>query len=146
MTAKEYLTRLKDMDRQIDLDLRELEQWRALSTRLTGGASEERRSPNRATEAPFVKCVEKIAELERKITEEVDALVDFKAEALDMIRRIPDFDQREVLEMRYLGGAAWSDIAEKRHFTTRWILRLHSRGLAALEKILREQKSAASVH
>ena len=36
---------------------------------------EERHNPNRPTEAPFVKCVLRIIELEQKINEEIDRLV-----------------------------------------------------------------------
>ena len=64
--------------------------------------------------------------------------VDFKARATELIRMVPDFSQREILEFRYLARHTWDDIAAERCYTTRWVYELHGRALQAFDRILEE--------
>ena len=138
MTAKEYLRKVGIMDRKINLDLRRLEELRDLSMRISGGGFEQHFNPNKAKDAPFAKTMDRVIDMERKITEEIDAYVDFKEKALGLIREVPDCEQREVLEMRYVGQMTWEEIASECHYTTRWIYKLHGFALQAFEKIMAE--------
>ena len=136
MTAKEYLRQIGIMDRKINLDLRRLKELRELSMKISGGGFEQSYNPNKAQEAPFAKTTEHVMDMERKITEEIDAYVDFKEKALTMIREVPDFDQREILEMRYVQQMSWEAISAERHYTKRWVYQLHGSALRAFEIIL----------
>ena len=136
MTAKEYLRQVGIMDRKINLDLRRLEELRNLSMRISGGGFEQSFNPNKATEAPFVKSMDRIIDLERKITEEIDAYVDFKETALGMIRKVPDFDQRELLEMRYVGQMSWEEISARSGRSLRSVYRVHGMALLSFASVL----------
>lgn len=136
MTAKEYLRQIGIMDRKINLDLRRLEELRDLSTRISGSGFEQNHNPNRPREAPFVKSMNRIIDMERKITEEIDAYVDFKEKAVDMIRKVSDFSQREVLEMRYGGQMSWEDIAAETGRSLRSVYRIHGVALLSFENLL----------
>ena len=136
MTAKEYLRRAGIMDRKINLDLRRLEELRDLSTKLSGGSFEQSFNPNKAQEATFAKTMDRIIDLERKITEEIDAYVDFKETALGMIREVPDFDQRELLEMRYVGQMSWEEISARSGRSLRSVYRIHGMALLAFAAVL----------
>lgn len=139
MTAKEYLMQLRRMDRMINLNLERLGYWRDLSTRVSGCRYEQNCNPNRPTEAPFIKPLEKIMGLEEKMAGELEKFISFREHLTALISRIPDFDEREVMEMRYIDNLRWEDIADRCGYSQRWIYKLHGRGLRAFEEIMREE-------
>ena len=141
MTAKECLRQIGTMDRRISLDVRRLEELRQLSEKISGGGFERSFNPNRAQEAPFVKTMDRVMDLEQKITKEIDDYIAFKEQALEMIRRVADFDQREVLEMRYVRRMPWEKIAADMRYSIRWVYVLHSRALQAFEQIMAEKST-----
>ena len=60
MTAKEYLNQARHLDALINCRLREIDYWRDLSSSVSGTRFDGMpHSPNRPTEAPFVRCLEK---------------------------------------------------------------------------------------
>ncbi len=70
MTAKEYLNQARHLDALIHCRLREIDYWRDLSSSVSGSSFEEHHNPNRPTEAPFVRCLEKINAIQyRKLVE-----------------------------------------------------------------------------
>lgn len=137
MTAKEYLEQAKRLDIQINVDLRELDHWKEMSSRISGSSFEPHYNPNRNIEPPFVKCLDRISELEEKINDEVDRLVDLKGEIIDNIRRLDNLDHQNVLELRYIAGYSWEQIAAELNYSCRWVYSIHGRALQALEKILK---------
>ena len=52
----------------------------------------------------------KIVDLEREINEDIDRLVDLKAEARRVINAVSDPDQQLMLELRYLCYKPWNEI------------------------------------
>lgn len=142
MTAKEYLQQIKRLDTRINLDLRELEHWRDLSSRISSVNFNVVGSPTRSTEPPFVKCLDKIMELEEKINAEIDSLIDLKAEILDCIHSLENADYQAVLEMRYISGFAWGRISSEMHYSVRWIYKLHDAAIAELQNNLQNKKCA----
>ncbi len=137
MNAKEYLGQIKRLDTQINLDLRELEHWRDLSRKISSVNFSASGSSTRSIEPPFVKCLDKIMELEDKINAEIDSLIDLKAEILDCIHSLANEDHQSVLEMRYISGFAWGRIANEMHYSIRWIYKLHDAAIAELQKNLK---------
>lgn len=90
MTAKQYLSQAYQLNECINSDLSELDKLRDLATSLSGVNYDGIRvSKMRSTEAPFEKTICKIIDAERKINEEVDRLVDLKAEISDAILSWP---------------------------------------------------------
>ena len=142
MTAKEYLQQIKRLDTRINLDLRELQHWRDLSSRISSVNFYASGSSIRSIEPPFVKCLDKIMELEKKINAEIDSLINLKAEILDCIHGLANEDHQSVLEMRYISGFAWGRIANEMHYSIRWIYKLHDAAITELQNILRNKKCA----
>lgn len=62
MTAKEYLKQAYLLDKQIQVDVKELEQLREMRGTIQGCSYGEKigTNPNRNLEAPFIKTIEKI--------------------------------------------------------------------------------------
>ena len=80
MTAKEYLGQARHLDTLINCRLRELDYWRDLSSSVSGSNFEAHYNPNRPTEAPFVRCIAKIDEIEHEIAAKVSYLVGLREE------------------------------------------------------------------
>lgn len=142
MNAKEYLQQAQRLDTRIRFDLKELEHWRELSGRISGGGLEPRYgyAPRQSIDPPFVKCLDKVIDLEQKIKGEISALVDMKSEILEKIHTLDNVDQQSVLEFRYLSCMTWEQIAEEMRYSPRWIYKLHGMALKELDKRLGEAK------
>lgn len=150
MNAKEYLQQGFYLDKKIESNLREVAELRHLCLGISAAGLEESHNPNRPTEAPFVRTIEKIWEREQEINREVDHLVDLKYEIGQVIDQVEDEAQRLVLRDRYIHFDAWEDIARSMGKGIRWIYAVHSDGVAAVEKILEErskmQKNTVTEH
>ena len=71
----------------------------------------------------------KIVDLEREINEDIDRLVDLKAEARRVINAVSDPDQQLILELRYLCYKPWNEIMTELGYSEPTIYRLHGEAL-----------------
>ena len=76
----------------------------------------------------FKNCICQIEEWEREI--EVDLGKLSKGSAI--IAGVKNTDYRQLLELRYIDGYAWPEVAGKMHYTERHIYNLHNRALKAV--------------
>ena len=136
MTAKEYLHEIKKMDLQITFYAKEIDHWRSLSTRVSGSNFEPNYNSSRNTEPAYVRCLEKIIELEDVINGQIDIFIELKNEATAKINKINVLEYQTVLVMRYINFMPWYKIADEMHYTTRWIYKLHEKALEALDEVL----------
>lgn len=129
MTAKEYLKQAYRLHERIDAHIAELEELRDMSTRIQGVSFEEHFSSTRNTDAPFVKLIGKIMDMESRINSEIDRLVDLKAEMDMVIEQVEDIEERLLLRYRYLDNMTWDDIATRLSVSSRTVHRIHSAAL-----------------
>ena len=64
-----------------------------------------------------------------------ELLVDVLAERErleEKLSRIQDEKARTLLELRYLHGLSWEDVAENMFYSLRWVMKLHRRALQRL--------------
>ena len=137
MTTIEYLSQVKELDSQIDIDTRELARWREMSTRVSRGSLEPNYNATRNTEAPFIKCVDNIIVLEKRITSDIERLSSLKGEILTLIHSIDDPDYTSVLELRYLDYMSWEEIAGKMKYGKRWVYSKHKSAIEAFETAMK---------
>ena len=132
MTAKEYLSQAFHIDQRISSKLSQVMRLRETATDCTATLSDMPRpdSPGRQQMADTI-C--KIVDLEREINEDIDRLVDLKAEARRAINAVSDPDQQLILELRYLCYKPWNEIMTELGYSEATIYRLHGE---ALKKIL----------
>ncbi len=67
-----------------------------------------------------------------------DAVTEFfllHKSATDEISKIPNLDERLILEYRYLAFKSWSEISAIMHISLRYLYKLHGHALESLEKI-----------
>lgn len=130
MTAKEYFNQARHLDALINCRLREIDYWRDLSSGVSGMRFDGMpHSPNRPTEAPFVRCLEKIDEIQRSVEEKVAYLVRLKEEINTAIDMLENRDEQLVLRYRYLDDCTWEEISRMLNVSLRTVHRIHGSAL-----------------
>ena len=129
--AKEYLKRAYLLDKQINVEIQELEQLRNMRGTIQGCSYGEKvgSNPNRNTEALFIKTIEKIWEYEQKIDAKIDKLVDLCSEINASIEKMENPEERLLLKYRYLKNESWEDIAYELNVSYRTVHRIHASAL-----------------
>lgn len=134
MDASEYLHQAYRLDERIDLDMQELERLREMSVSISSPKFGERVDGTRnIDDASFVRCLEKISDLEDVIKAEVSLLVDLKKEIRVTIGSVTDANEQLVLRYRYLNAMTWPEIAGSMHANNSTVRRWHA---SALEHIV----------
>lgn len=89
MKVKEYLGQAYRLDQRINSDIEELGKLREMSSSIASPCLEERVQTSRNTDAPFVRSLMKIMELEDKINAEIDNLVELKSRYAVLLMGLP---------------------------------------------------------
>lgn len=129
MTVKEYLHQAYRLDHRINSDIAEMERLREMACSVGSTGFEEHYNPNRSTDAPFVKSLEKVWEMQKKIDDEIDRLVDLKEQMRSVIGSVPDIDEQLVLRYRYIHNYTWERIGDELNADRTTIYRWHGSAL-----------------
>ena len=121
MTAKEYLKQAYLLDKQIQVEVKELEQLRDMRGTIQGCSYGERIG---------IKTIEKIWEYEQKIDAKINRLVDLRAEINAAIESMEVAEERLLLKYRYLKNESWEDIACELNVSYRTVHRIHASALS----------------
>ena len=132
VSAKEYLSQAFHIDQRISSKLSQVMRLREAATSCTATLSDMPR-PDSPSRQQMADTICKIVDLEREINEDIDRLVDLKAEARRAINAVSDPDQQLILELRYLCYKPWNEIMTELGYSEPTIYRLHGE---ALKKIL----------
>ncbi len=130
MTAKEYLHQAYRLDHRINSDIEELQRLREMSCSLSSPQLGDRVQTSGNNEAPFVRCVIKIREMEEKINSEIDLFVDLKKEIRSVIEKVGNTDEQMVLRYRYIHNMTWLEIGDELHADKSTIRRWHGQALS----------------
>ena len=82
----------------------------------------------------------RIVDREKEYIERRGELLQRRAEIREVILAVPDDRQSEVLDLRYIQGLGWEQIAARMHFYPSHIYRLHGYALLEVQKILDSAK------
>ena len=130
MEAKEYLKQTDGLQHHIDLLKTEVEQLQLQSQSVQGVEYGERiSSPNRNTEAPFVRCLLRKQAVEEQIKREEEYLSSLKLDISDAIDKLDSVDERILLRARYINGHTWDEIANQLSYSLRSTHRIHAQAL-----------------
>ena len=138
MTAKEYLKRAWNVDQRINSKLHQLDSLKDMATKATSTLGTEPVSGTRNVQR-MADTIDHIVPLENQINDDIDRLVDLKRDVIKTISKVQDTNCLTLLELRYLSFKSWDDIAAEMNYTSRWVHIMHSKALAAVEKILAER-------
>ena len=131
MSTKDYLSQAYRIDQRINSKLAQVMSLRDLLGKATGTLSG---APKAATPNPhsMEETIAKMVDLENEINEDIDALVDLKAEIMRRIKRVENTEYQTILELRYLCFKRWEEIAVDMGYSLRRVYELHD---CALEEI-----------
>lgn len=138
MKAKEYLQQLQRLDTVINQKIKEVQALR-VQARSTGGLdySKERVQSSPSGDAPFVKPICRIIDLEAEINAEIDRFVDEKHKIINQIQGLKNSDYIRLLFKRYVEFKSLERICVEMNFSYDYIKHLHGYALKDFEdKIL----------
>ncbi len=130
MKAKEYLQQLQRLDTVINQKIKEVHDLR-LQAQSGGGFdySKERVQSSPSGDAPFVKLICRIIDLEAEINAEIDAFVDDKHKIINQIQGLKNSDYISLLFKRYVEFKKFETIAVEMNFTYQYVVELHGYAL-----------------
>lgn len=137
-TPKEYLKqyrRITEQIRQLDNDVAELMEERSSIQIRTDGMPGGNEVAKRVEELAI-----RIVDLEKQNLAKRNELLSKREEVRQIILAVPNAKLSKLLDLRYVHGKTWEEIADEIETATRHVYRLH--GLALLEagKVMEEQK------
>ncbi len=133
MTAREYLGQAYRLKQWIRSLTQEINTMREMAVSISSAGFDMSYNPNRATEAPYVKALEKIREYEEKLAVKIAKLVAIENEIDSVIDRLEDPDERMVLHYRYINNYSWTRIGEEMAADSHTVRRWHDRALAHVQ-------------
>lgn len=129
MKVKEYLKQAYRLDDRINSDIEELSKLRSMAAGISSPVLGDRVQTSKSSQAPFAKTIEKIVDMEHKIDEEIDMLVDLKTQMREVIQKVEDVDEQLVLRFRYIHNMTWEEIGDELHVDARTARRWHGKAL-----------------
>ena len=134
MKAKEYLQQLQRLDTVINQKIKEVHDLR-LQAQSTGGLdySKERVQSSPSEDAPFVKPICRIIDLEAEINAEIDRFVDEKHKIINQIQGLKNSDYISLLFKRYVEFKSLEKICVEMNFSYDYIKHLHGYALQDFE-------------
>lgn len=130
MKAKEYLQQLQRLDTMINQKIKELGDLRLMSQSVSGiDYSKERVQSSPSGDAPFVKPVLRMIELEQEINAEIDRFVDEKHEIINQIQSLQNPKHIDILYKHYVEFKRLEIVAVEMNFTYQYIVELHGTAL-----------------
>ena len=126
MTAKEFLRRARSVDRRVDEAQERVERLRA---RLESGRMSSVTGMPRGGSGDWTQTADRLIELEQAVNERTRELVRWKLAAIDAIRQVEEPRLAEVLELYYIDGFTWEQVAQRMGLDLRWVYRLHGKAL-----------------
>lgn len=133
MTAKEYLKSIKYLDNAINAKQAELDRLRHDAESIRGIAYDKDKVQT-SNSSDSMKIVDKIIELSNEINQEIDRLVDLKAEAHTKIEKVCNRKFISLLTDIYINGYTLEQVAENADKTYMTICRWHGQALNIFRK------------
>lgn len=129
--ARQYLSRARKIDKEIDILLKAKQEARDKALSVTAGYDG---GGVQSTKNPYK--FDRLVELESLIDEKVDELCGVKAEILQMIGKLPERRQRNVLTDYYIRMLTFEQIAVEQVYSYRQVKRIHSKSLFLVDGYL----------
>lgn len=135
MTAKEYLSQGRWLNQKILNRNDEIRQLRELAETIKATNYEQSIvQTSGKPDAVFASIVEKIADSESELSDEVERYLKFREKIGREIRQLPEDEEKILLEKRYISFKPWTVIADEMGYVRRHITRKHAEALQSFEK------------
>ena len=134
MTAKEYCSRPRVLEKEMNRKLEQAERLRLLVTQ-TGQVFRKVSVTSTRRMDRMQEAMNEAMDLEQEAQELLIEKLDAEREVLQALGSLPE-NQAEVLRLHYLEGLSFQAVSARMLLDLRWIRRLHERGLARLEETM----------
>ena len=132
MTVKEYLGQAYLLDKRIKSDTMELEELRLMSQTISSPGFEEHYNASKNTDAPYIKTLEKMFDMESKIMTEMNLLLELKEQIRDVISQVEKPEHQMILRYRYIHNLSWSKIGDKLCADITTVQRWHNKAIGRM--------------
>ncbi len=128
MTAKEFLARGYEKDREIRIKNTRIIRLKAIASMAKSTISEIPK-PNSSDLHRMETIMAEVIDLEKELSEDIVEFTNVIKEIQRVIKTVQNTKEALVLEMRYLAFMKWEDIAKELNMGVRNALLIHSKGL-----------------
>lgn len=132
MTVKEYLGQAYLLDQRIHSYAIECEELRQMAQSISSPGYEEHFNASKNTDAPYIRILEKLWEMEEKVLCEQESLVYLKAQIREIIGQVDKSEQQAVLRFRYIHNYSWPRIADELGVDKGTVQRWHNKAIAKI--------------
>ena len=129
--VREYLREIRHKYLYAQVLCERAQRYREMAMRATGRTDAIRVSGT-GDRSKVEKYILELWDVHNELQKEIGELMEKSRTAEKLIETLKDDRHRSVLQLRYLCGMTWDDIAERLHFTLRWVHKLHRE---AIEKL-----------
>lgn len=137
MTAKEYLRQLKTLDNMLKAKFLEQERLDALTTKVNAGLGERVQGGG---SGGIENAVIKMLELKEQINLDIIKLMELKAEARELIDKLPNDKHKIILSMYYVSDMTFEMISDETHYSVGAVHKSYRNALKKFEELHRSQK------
>ena len=130
MTAYEFLSQGRFIDRRIEHKQEDIERMRSKLTNANAKLSD---MPKGGSTTDWTDADIKILEYEQYVRDEIKNLCEVKRQIREAIDAVEDARYRELLEMRYLCDKTFEEIAVAMKYDWRHVMRMHKEALEVVE-------------
>ncbi|MCI6061797.1 MAG: DUF1492 domain-containing protein [Dorea sp.] len=132
MTVKEYLNQAYLLDQRIHSHTIECEELKAMAESISSPGFEEHFNASKNTDAPYIRTLEKLWEMEEKVLREQERLICLKAQIREVIAQVDKSEQQAVLRFRYIHNYSWPMIADELGVDRGTVQRWHNKAVAKI--------------
>lgn len=129
MTAKEYLRQLWNLDREIEIKYRELEELRAQIGIKAQPDPNENVGHSGNTSDPVSDIAVRIVQMEHRINRKIDRLINLKRKITEQIDGMENRNYRMILTCRYVLMQTWDDVADSIGYSVQNCYIIHGKAL-----------------
>jgi len=128
VNAKDYLSQAFQLDLRINSKLEQVSMLRGLALKTTSVLQDDKVQSTKQ-QSPMETALVKLMSLEEEINDDIDQLIDLKRELAAFVSEMDTPSYRLLLELRYLSGSTWEEVATIMGYDVRWVYRLHRKAL-----------------
>ena len=134
MRVETYLSQGRLLDQRINYQLKKLGELKNAACSLPAVTiRKDKVQTSTDGDAPFVRALIRVEEMEERINREIDMLADLKEEIMGVIGQVNSEELQMVLIYRYLEGMTWEEIGNLFHAGRTTVKRWHRK---AIEQIV----------
>lgn len=138
MKAKQYLRKIRDLDKEISATLDQIEILHSQVTKTTSVMSDTPKGQGEQDQ--LGTSIAKIVDLKKDFGVKLNHFVGLKAKAVIQIDSLEDNRHKLVLTHYYLNQKTWEETAVAMNYSYRRILDLHGQALVEFQKILDKEE------